>query len=81
MLSDLRKIAGAAELAGTQCILHGHHGMDLVGSLQVEATIPSARMKEIVFTTPGILPVSGNLAYICTSALTDTTYFVARLAG
>ena len=48
MLSDLRKIAGAAELAGMGCIFHGHHGMDLIGSLQVEATIPSARMKEIV---------------------------------
>ena len=56
LLSDLRKIGGACELFGVDCIFHGHHGMDLIGSLQVGATIPSARMQEIVFTTPGILP-------------------------
>eukprot|EP01051_Picozoa_sp_SAG22_P023727 SAG22_NODE_6247_length_880_cov_0.763124_2_plen_123_part_00 len=56
LLSDLKKIAGAAELAGTDCIFHGHHGMDLIGVLQVGATVQSCTMSEIVFTTPGILP-------------------------
>jgi L-alanine-DL-glutamate epimerase-like enolase superfamily enzyme len=46
----------AAELANVGCIFHGHHGMDLIGALQVGATIRSATMQEIVFTTPGILP-------------------------
>ena len=46
----------AAELANVDCIFHGHHGMDLIGALQVGATIRSATMQEIVFTTPGILP-------------------------
>jgi L-alanine-DL-glutamate epimerase-like enolase superfamily enzyme len=31
LLSHLRKIGGAAQLAGVDCILHGHHGMDLIG--------------------------------------------------
>ena len=56
LLSDLRKIGAAAELANVDCIFHGHHGMDLIGSLQVGATIRSCTMQEIVFTTPGILP-------------------------
>ena len=30
--------------------------MDLIGALQVGATLRSATMQEIVFTTPGILP-------------------------
>ena len=46
----------AAELANVDCIFHGHHSMDLIGALQVGATIRSATMQEIVFTTPGILP-------------------------
>jgi len=52
ILLHLKKIASAAELFGVDCIFHGSHGMDLIGSLQVGATIPSCRMQEIVFTTP-----------------------------
>ena len=58
VLLHLKKIAAAAELIGVGCILHGSHGMDLIGSLQVGATIPSCRMQEIVFTTPPILPTA-----------------------
>eukprot|EP01043_Picozoa_sp_COSAG02_P031037 COSAG02_NODE_2007_length_10128_cov_5.313989_7_plen_152_part_00 len=52
----IRVAGAAAELANVDCIFHGHHGMDLIGALQVGATIRSASMQEIVFTTPGILP-------------------------
>ena len=52
----LKKIAGAAELFGIDCIFHGQHGMNLIGSLQVGATIPSCRMQEIVFNTPPTPP-------------------------
>ena len=56
ILLHLKKIASAAELFGVDCIFHGSHGMDLIGSLQVGATIPSSRMQEIVFTTPPTPP-------------------------
>lgn len=56
VLTHLKKIAGAAELFGVDCIFHGSHGMNLIGSLQVGATIPSCRMQEIVFTTPPVPP-------------------------
>ena len=48
----LRKIAGMAELSGAECIFHGSHGLDLAGSLQLAATIPSCRIQEVVYTTP-----------------------------
>ena len=52
----LRKIAGMAELAGAECIFHGSHGLDLAGSLQLAATIPSCRIHEVVYTTPPAPP-------------------------
>ena len=54
--TTLKKIAGMAELWGVECIFHGSHGMTLVGSLQIGATIPSCRIQELVFTTPPMLP-------------------------
>ncbi len=56
VLMHLKKIAGAAELFGVDCIFHGQHGMNLIGSLQVGATIPSCRMQEVVFNTPPVPP-------------------------
>ena len=56
VLVHLKKIAGAAELFGVDCIFHGSHGMNLIGSIQVGATIPSCRMQEIVYTTPPVPP-------------------------
>ena len=56
VLLHLKKIAGAAELFGVDCIFHGQHCMNLIGSLQVGATIPSCRMQEIVFNTPPTPP-------------------------
>ena len=56
VLLHLKKIAGAAELFGVDCIFHGSHGMDLIGSLQVGATIPSCRLQEVVYTTPPTPP-------------------------
>ena len=56
VFSTLRKIAGMAEMCGMACIFHGSHGMNLVGSLQVAATIRTCRMQELVFTTPPVLP-------------------------
>ncbi len=56
VLLHLKKIVGAAELFGVDCIFHGSHGMNLIASLQVGATIPSCRMQEIVFTTPPTPP-------------------------
>ena len=38
------------------CIFHGSHGMNLIGSLQVSASIRTCRMQELVFTTPPALP-------------------------
>ncbi|MFH1567293.1 MAG: mandelate racemase/muconate lactonizing enzyme family protein [Gemmatimonadota bacterium] len=52
----LKKIAGLAELAGVECIFHGSHGLDLAGSLQLTATIPSCRIHEVVYTTPPAMP-------------------------
>ena len=51
-LSRLRKIAGMIEQFGAECIFHGSHGMNLVGSLQLGATIPTCRTQEHVYTTP-----------------------------
>ncbi|MDP6111774.1 MAG: mandelate racemase/muconate lactonizing enzyme family protein [Planctomycetota bacterium] len=56
VFSTLKKIAGMADLFGVECIFHGSHGMNLIGSLQIGATIPSCRMQELVFTTPPVLP-------------------------
>ena len=55
-LSTLKKIAGMVEMFGSECIFHGSHGMNLVGSLQLAATIRTCRMHELVFTTPPALP-------------------------
>ena len=55
-LSTLKKIAGMAELFGVVCVFHGSHGLDLVGSLQVAATIRTCWTQEVVFTTPPELP-------------------------
>ena len=38
------------------CIFHGSHGMNLIGSLQIAASIGTCRMQELVFTTPPVLP-------------------------
>ncbi len=56
VFTTLKKIAGMAELSGIACIFHGSHGMNLVGSLQIAATIRTCRMQELVFTTPPVLP-------------------------
>lgn len=56
VLLHLKKVAGAAELFGVDCIFHGSHGMDLLASLQVGATIPSCRLQEVVYVTPPTLP-------------------------
>ena len=56
MISTLKKIAGMAEMFGVECIFHGSHGMDLVYSLQVAATIRTCRTQELVYTTPPTLP-------------------------
>ena len=56
VLSTLKKIAGAVELFGAECIFHGSHGMNLVGSLQLAATIRTCRTQEHVYTTPPLLP-------------------------
>ena len=56
VFTTLKKIAGMAELSGVACIFHGSHGMNLVGSLQIAATIRTCRMQELVFTTPPVLP-------------------------
>ena len=69
VLMHLRKIAGAAELFGVDCIFHGSHGMDLIGSLQVGAAIPSCRMQEIVYTTP---PIPPTVAWSPLNALVKT---------
>ena len=58
VLLHLKKIAAAAELFGTDCIFHGSHGMDLIASLQVGATIPSCRLQEIVYTRPPTVPTA-----------------------
>ena len=69
VLLHLKKIAGAAELFGVDCIFHGSHGMDLIGSLQVGATIPSCRLQEVVYTTP---PTPPTEAWSPLSALVNT---------
>ena len=56
VFSILKRVAGMAEMCGMGCIFHGSHGMNLVGSLQVSATIRSCRMHELVYTTPPTLP-------------------------
>ena len=56
VLSTLKKIAGMIEQFGAQCIFHGSHGMNLIGSLQLSATIRTCRTQEHVFTTPPLLP-------------------------
>jgi L-alanine-DL-glutamate epimerase-like enolase superfamily enzyme len=61
VLMHLKKIAAAAELFDVDCIFHGQHGMNLIGSLQVGATIPSCRMQEIVFNTPPTPPTEAWL--------------------
>ena len=52
----LKAVADMAEAFGSQCIFHGSHGMDLIGSLQVGATIRTCDRQELVFTTPPMMP-------------------------
>ena len=56
VFSTLKKIAGMAEFFGVECIFHGSHGLDLVGSVQLAATIRTCRLQELVYTTPPLLP-------------------------
>ena len=56
LITTLKKVASMSELFGTECIFHGSHGMDLIYSLQVAATIRTCRMQELVYTTPPIRP-------------------------
>ena len=56
VISTLKKIAGMAEMFDVECIFHGSHGMDLVYSLQVAATIRTCRIQELVYTTPPAFP-------------------------
>ena len=56
VFSTLKRIAGMVEAFGPACIFHGSHGMNLVGSLQLAATIRTCRMQELVYTTPPALP-------------------------
>ena len=56
VVSTLKKIAGMAEMFSMECIFHGSHGMDLVYSLQVAATIRTCRTQKFVYTTPPALP-------------------------
>ncbi len=56
VLRHLKTIGDMAEAFGTRCVFHGSHGMDLIGSLQVGATIASCDRQELVFTTPPMLP-------------------------
>ena len=56
VLSTLKKIAGMIEQFGAACIFHGSHGMNLVGSLQLAATIRTCRTQEHVYTTPPLSP-------------------------
>ena len=55
-ITQFKKVAGMAEMFGMECIFHGSHGMNLVYSLQVAATIRTCRTQELVFTTPPALP-------------------------
>ena len=56
VFSHLKTVAGMAEAFGMECLFHGSHGMNLIGSLQVGATIRSCRMQELVYTTPPMFP-------------------------
>ncbi len=56
LITTLKKVGSMAEMFGTECIFHGSHGMDLIYSLQVAATIRTCRMQELVYTTPPIRP-------------------------
>ena len=73
VLLHLKKIAAAAELFGVDCIFHGSHGMDLIGSLQVGATIPSCRLQEVVYTTP---PTPPTEAWSPLSALVNAEFIL-----
>jgi L-alanine-DL-glutamate epimerase-like enolase superfamily enzyme len=56
VLRHLKSVADMAEAFGQKCIFHGSHGMNLIASLQVGATIRSCDRQELVFTTPPMMP-------------------------
>jgi L-alanine-DL-glutamate epimerase-like enolase superfamily enzyme len=56
VLRHLKSVADMAEAFGQKCVFHGSHGMDLIGSLQVGATIRSCDRQELVYTTPPMMP-------------------------
>ena len=59
-LGDLKKIAAMAELSGVQCIFHGSmFALELVGSLQIAATVRTCRMQEFVIWPVRSLESSG----------------------
>jgi L-alanine-DL-glutamate epimerase-like enolase superfamily enzyme len=56
VLRHLKSVADMAEAFGSRCIFHGSHGMSLIASLQVGATIASCDRQELVFTSPPMMP-------------------------
>jgi len=56
LFRHLKAVADMAEAFGMECIFHGSHGMDLIGSLQVGATIRTCYKQELVYTTPPMMP-------------------------
>ena len=56
LFRHLKAIADMAEAFGMECVFHGSHGMDLIGSLQVGATIRTCYKQELVYTTPPMMP-------------------------
>jgi len=52
----LKTVADMAEAFGSKCIFHGSHGMNLIGSLQIGATIRTCDRQELVYTTPPMMP-------------------------
>lgn len=55
-LRHLKTVGDMAEAFGARCVFHGSHGMNLLGSLQVGATIRSCDRQELVFTIPPMMP-------------------------
>ena len=56
LFRHLKTVADMTEAFGARCVFHGSHGMNLVGSLQVGATIRTCDRQELVFTTPPMMP-------------------------
>ena len=55
-LLTIRKISALAEAFGVPCILHGTHGLNLAGWLQIVGAIPNCRILEIAIQHPGLTP-------------------------